>query len=694
MASTSRSANRASTNRKRPPNESPMQNEGIEKRPSKRKRNQLPLCSVYPSSPLSAGINAPHKMTSQRSVPAFLHKLYNMVGDPNTNQLVRWSKDGNSFLVEGHEEFARLVLPRFYKHNTFASFVRQLNMYDFHKVPHLQQGVLVNDSSAQNEVWEFSHPHFQRNRSDLLVLVTRKRNRDRDKTDADQFDLGSLVKEISAIRKHQANVTADLRNLHQDNELIWQETLSAREKHQKHQRVISKILQFLSAVFSNDQHKLRELNHQREALENQGNLDQTIQCQENKKPHKFVSSNHNYHSNHHHRHYHNRSNVDSGVSSNSDTGVTNGSDSGLASSSDNSGNNSSEDDTKAPLLQPPPLPPNPKQLHAKMPEYTSAKSLKSDKFAPSVAARSAQAITSDIDELQENVELLAAQLGIDPSQFSEKFTDVKKFSDDHGNLISSASRDDKLRLFEMANEDNGNRSTSKHADNEHLLQHMPSEPYLPSEFLMQSDYDLVPATHFFQHLLKRPTPTMTVDNNAVPEKPDIPDTNEYSINHTNNNIYLSPSHHHHQPQHQHHHQAPLHPSNPLPIHQTHLSTGTLPPNFQSSSDVANHLFAPSYRQRNMFTNDVLNPDYYRPIRDRPVANPYYEPTMTPPSAPPPSQPPSSFVHQDDSFPSSGFNPIMYTPNPHASSSHSVLLNNEGNTKIEDMDKKDDRPIIY
>lgn len=198
-----------------------------------------------------------------------------MVGDESTSRLIRWSKTGNSFLgkylnflhygfmynnmfvVEGHEEFAKSVLPRFYKHNTFASFVRQLNMYDFHKVPHIQQNVIVNENS-DSEVWEFNHPNFRKNRPDLLALVTRKRNRDRDdpSSDVDGVNLRSLVKEISAIRQHQSNITADLKNLHRDNEIIWKEALAARENHHRHQQVITKILQFLTMVFSNESHQL------------------------------------------------------------------------------------------------------------------------------------------------------------------------------------------------------------------------------------------------------------------------------------------------------------------------------------------------------------------------------------------------------------------------------------------------------
>lgn len=62
-----------------------------------------------------------------RNVPAFLLKLFTMVNDHSTDDLIRWNTPGDSFLVLRHEDFAKDLLPRYYKHNNFSSFVRQLN---------------------------------------------------------------------------------------------------------------------------------------------------------------------------------------------------------------------------------------------------------------------------------------------------------------------------------------------------------------------------------------------------------------------------------------------------------------------------------------------------------------------------------------------------------------------------------------
>lgn len=63
------------------------------------------------------------------SVPPFLSKTYDMVDDPSTNSVVSWSSSDNSFVVWNVPEFQKDLLPKYFKHSNFSSFVRQLNTY-------------------------------------------------------------------------------------------------------------------------------------------------------------------------------------------------------------------------------------------------------------------------------------------------------------------------------------------------------------------------------------------------------------------------------------------------------------------------------------------------------------------------------------------------------------------------------------
>ncbi|KIL55092.1 hypothetical protein M378DRAFT_44572, partial [Amanita muscaria Koide BX008] len=60
-----------------------------------------------------------------------------------------------------------------FKHQHFSAFVRQLNLYGFHKIPHLQQGDLRSDTDT--EFWNFAHPDFIRGHPELLLRIWRKK---------------------------------------------------------------------------------------------------------------------------------------------------------------------------------------------------------------------------------------------------------------------------------------------------------------------------------------------------------------------------------------------------------------------------------------------------------------------------------------------------------------------------------------
>lgn len=61
--------------------------------------------------------------------PPFLNKIYKMVDDPDTNSIISWGSNNRSFIILDQISFAAQILPKYFKHSNFSSFVYQLNNY-------------------------------------------------------------------------------------------------------------------------------------------------------------------------------------------------------------------------------------------------------------------------------------------------------------------------------------------------------------------------------------------------------------------------------------------------------------------------------------------------------------------------------------------------------------------------------------
>ncbi|XP_032590584.1 heat shock factor protein [Drosophila grimshawi] len=184
---------------------------------------------------------------SGSGVPAFLAKLWRLVDDPDTNNLICWSKDGLSFIIQNQAQFARELLPLNYKHNNMASFIRQLNMYGFHKITSIENGGLRFD---RDEI-EFSHPCFKRNYPYLLDHIKRKISNTKtvdDKSVLKQETVSKVLSDVKAMRGRQDNLDSRFSVMKQENEALWREIASLRQKHAKQQQIVNKLIQFLISI--------------------------------------------------------------------------------------------------------------------------------------------------------------------------------------------------------------------------------------------------------------------------------------------------------------------------------------------------------------------------------------------------------------------------------------------------------------
>ncbi|KAK6623967.1 hypothetical protein RUM44_010824 [Polyplax serrata] len=187
------------------------------------------------------------------NVPAFLIKLWKLVNDPETDELICWSESNLSFIIHQPARFARELLSMYYKHNNMASFIRQLNMYGFHKIVS-ESGGLKNDKDWM----EFAHQCFIKDHPYLLENIKRKLpNPKAGVVSSDQFTntnvkngtqseiLAKVLSDVNNLKGKQESWDARLASMKRENEALWRELAIFRQKHLKQEQIINRLIHFI-----------------------------------------------------------------------------------------------------------------------------------------------------------------------------------------------------------------------------------------------------------------------------------------------------------------------------------------------------------------------------------------------------------------------------------------------------------------
>lgn len=205
----------------------------------------------------------PAPMPTSNAPPPFLSKTYDMVDDPSTDAIVSWSPGNNSFVVWNPPEFGRDLLPKYFKHNNFSSFVRQLNTYGFRKV--------------DPDRWEFANEGFLRGQKHLLrSIIRRKPVPGHTQQQPPQQLHGQSTSVGACVEVGKFGLEEEVERLKRDKNVLMQELVRLRQQQQATDNQLQGMTQRLQGM---EQRQQQMMSFLAKAMQSPGFLAQFVQQQ-------------------------------------------------------------------------------------------------------------------------------------------------------------------------------------------------------------------------------------------------------------------------------------------------------------------------------------------------------------------------------------------------------------------------------
>ena len=99
---------------------------------------------------------------------SFLLILFDILNDTTYKDIIHWNLNGNGIIITNTEKLSEAVLPNFFLHNNYKSFLRQLHIYGFHK---------IKNNLKKDEEHEFEHETFCRNSTKNQIKQIKRINK-------------------------------------------------------------------------------------------------------------------------------------------------------------------------------------------------------------------------------------------------------------------------------------------------------------------------------------------------------------------------------------------------------------------------------------------------------------------------------------------------------------------------------------
>ncbi|KAF4632292.1 hypothetical protein G7Y89_g5831 [Cudoniella acicularis] len=192
--------------------------------------------------------------SKRKQIPPFVQKLSSFLDESKNTELIRWSDRGDSFVVLDEDEFAKTLIPELFKHNNYASFVRQLNMYGFHKrvetakkQPKAKElkmrRAMLRAMRMEGTAWRRSIGKTCREPPGLFLKAP-------ESGPLQKRELAVVQHQLAQIQKQQGAITGALSQLRKDHATLFQQSLNFQQLHDRHENSINAILTFLATVYN------------------------------------------------------------------------------------------------------------------------------------------------------------------------------------------------------------------------------------------------------------------------------------------------------------------------------------------------------------------------------------------------------------------------------------------------------------